>query len=397
MKIVLMLVCGCLAMAGCGNEAPTFEPGSITVTSDPAGAAILLDGEDTGLVTPATLADLDAGLYVVSVRLAEWAADPAGIPLELRPAENVTAEFTLSRTGIRVLGPAGARIIVDGTDTGRVAPAFVGLEPGTHQLSLELDGYHVLPASRGVTVTAGEIVEVPGDEFALRSRRTVIVEGFANVSCLPCPQLTANLVAMTAKPEFSPDRVTFLEFSVSWPELADPFYLANPAENSERFTLYQVLGAPDLYVDGVKQADALDAAAMEAAVRAALEGDPGFLVDVAADFSGPTVPVAVTLRALAPVDLTGTVLYVALYEKIVRIDPAPGLNGQTEFHHVFRDRAGDVAALGIIDPGTPTTIAASVNRGDLDPANLVVVAFVQRPGDRVILQGGSTAVEGIPE
>lgn len=49
---------------------------------------------------------------------------------------------------------------------------------------------------------------------------------------------------MTSKPEFSPDRVQFLEFAVSWPELGDPFYLANPTENADRFTRYLVLSAP---------------------------------------------------------------------------------------------------------------------------------------------------------
>lgn len=386
-----------LFLVSCGREAPSFAPGSITVISDPAGAAIVLDGRDTGLVTPATLAELDAGLYVVSVHLEEWESEPEGLPLELKPLDDLTASFTLSQTGIRVLAPAGGRILIDGADTGKVAPAFVALDPGTYRFSIELDGYHARPATRNVTVIDGQIVEMTEEDFAFRSQRTVIVEGFANVSCLPCPQLTANLLAMADKPGFATDRVTFIEFSVSWPELADPFYLANPAENSERFTLYQVLGAPDLYVNGVKQADALDAAAMEQAVLAALETDPGFLVDVTADFAGPTVPVAVTLSAPQPVDLSGTVLYVALYEKIITLDPAPGLNGQTEFHHVFRDKADSHGQPGLIDQATPTTIAATVNRGDLDPANLVVMAFVQRPGDRVILQGGSSAVEGFLE
>lgn len=396
LKIMILVVTATLAilLGSCGREAPTYAPGSIAVTSTPAGAAILLDGRDTGLVTPATLADLETGLYLVSVRLEDWQTDPEFLSLEVAPLDVLEAAFTLSQTGIRVAGPAGARILVDGIDTGKTAPAFVSVAPGTVALSLALDTYHVSPASVEVAVADGQIVEMAEDAFTIRSRRTVVLEGFSNVSCPPCPELTANLVAMTAKPGFGPDRVLFIEFAVSWPELTDPFYLANPAENADRYTWYQVFGAPDLYENGIQLADALNAPAMEAAVATALETDPGFLIDVDADLSGATVPVGVTLTATeGPVDLAGTSLFVGLYEKVVTIEPAPGLNGQTEFHHVFRDRADSHAQPGPIDPGTPTVITASVNRGGIDPDNIVIIAFVQRDSDKVILQGGSTAVE----
>jgi hypothetical protein len=382
-----------LGLASCGREAPSFAPGSIRVTSSPPGAAIFLDGIDTGLVTDTTLVDLDAGLYVVSVYLEDWEPDSPGEAIDLGPLGFLEADFILSQTGIRVLGPEGARIFIDGTDTGRIAPAFVSVEPGTVKLSLELDTYHVTPSFLEVTVTDGEIVELAEDEFATRSKRTVILEGFANVSCMPCPELTANLTAMAAKPEFSIDRVLFIEFAVSWPELTDPFYLANPVENANRYTWYQVFGAPDLYEDGIRLADALDGPTMEKAVLAALETDPGFLIDVEADLSGSNVPLGVTLSAPEPIDLGGTTLVVALYERIITFDQAPGLNRQTEFHHIFRDQADSHAQPGLIDPGMPTTIVASVNRGSIDPDNLVIIAFVQRNSDKVILQAGSTAVE----
>lgn len=397
LKIFILLILGAtaLVLVSCGREAPTYAPGTIVVTSTPEGADILLDGVDTGLDTPATLADLAVGLYMVSVHLDEWETDPEFMSFEVAPLEVLEADFTLSQTGIRVLGPEGARILVDGTDTGKIAPAFVSVEPGTVKLSVELDTYHVSPSFIDVAVIDGDIVEMAEDEFHTRSQRTVVLEGFSNVSCPPCPELTANLLAMSAKPEFSPDRVLFIEFAVSWPELTDPFYLANPVENGNRYTWYQVFGAPDLYENGIQVEDALDAAAMEAGVLAALKTDPGFLIDVDADPSGATVPVGVTLSAPEPIDLGGTSLFIGLYEKVVTIDPAPGLNGQTEFHHVFRDQADSHAQPGFIDPGMPTTIVASVNRGDIDPENLVIIAFVQRDSDKVILQGGSTALESV--
>lgn len=390
----MVALAGLSLLASCGAEAPTFAPGNIQVTSNPAGAAILLDGEATGLVTPATLTDLDAGLYEISVELANHLPDPEGVTLELRPLDTLTAEFTLSATGLTVPGPEGARIYVNGDDTGKVAPAsIIGLEPGPITVSLTQDTYLFQPASTEVTIVLGQVTELTPDTFVRRSQRTVMVEGFANVSCLPCPQLTANLTALAAKPGFGPDRMIFLEFSVSWPELTDPFYLFNPTENSDRFTLYQVLGAPDLYVDGTKMADALDAPILETEVGWSLTQDPGFLIDVETGASFGDVPVTVTLNAPESIDLEGHILFVALYEDVITIDPAPGLNGQTEFHHVFRDRVDVPPDVGLLEGGTPKVFEMTLTRGPTSPDNFTVVAFVQRNVDRYILQAGSTAAE----
>ena len=45
------------------------QTGSITVTSEPAGAAIQLDGKDTGKVTPATFKNIEKGCHKVTVTL----------------------------------------------------------------------------------------------------------------------------------------------------------------------------------------------------------------------------------------------------------------------------------------------------------------------------------------
>jgi len=390
---------GLLLLASCGAEEPTFEPGNIVVTSDPEGAAIFLDGQDSGFITPHTLTGLDPAIYLVSVELADFVPDPDVVSVDLKPLDTLPVDFALSQTGFRINSPAGARILVDLVDTGRIVPASVaGLEPGTVMVSLEMDGFLVVPSQYEVTIVDKQITEIPDDVFVTRAQKTVILEGFANVSCIPCPELTDNLVAMAAKPEFSSDRVLFLEFSVSWPELGDPFFLANPQENSDRFNTYPVFGAPDLYVDGAKQADALNADDMELAVLAALESDPGFLVDVTADFTNANVPVTVTLAALRDTDLTGHVLFVAIYEKVIVIDPAPGLNDQTEFHHVFRDRVDTLPTLGALTVGDPQQFNLNLSRGGAAPDNYVAVAFVQNDISLAVLQAGSTTAPApIPE
>ena len=383
-----------LLATGCGRVAPHYEPASLTVTSTPAGAAVRLDGQDTGLVTPCTLAGVAPTRHVVSVELPDWQSDPGSITVDLSPLESATIDFLLFQTGLRVASePAGARILLDGIDTGRVTPAVVaGLAPGTYEVSLALDTWLGVPASLPVEVVEGDVAEVTAQDLRLRSRRTVMLESFGNVNCPTCPQAADALVDVIARPGFGPDRALFLEFSVNWPSPVDPFYLANPTENANRFMHYFVLGAPAIYVNGRLQAYPLlaDSTAADAAGRWAT--DPGFLVDVAAELGGgATVPVTVTLTPLVDVDLTGCLLYVALYEDEVAYASPPGNNGQSVFHHMFRDRVDALPDLGPLVAGQPATWDLALNRGAVAPGNGTVVAFVQRTSDRVVLQAGSSA------
>ncbi len=418
--MMAIILTGILFLVSCGAEAPSTEPGNIKISSDPEGAAIFLngpdtgfDGHDTGFITPRTITGLDPAIYEVWVELPDFVT--AWVTLDsdtvssrdtvsvfLEPLDTRTMDFKLSQTGFSINSPVGARILVDQDDTGRIVPATVaGLEPGSVNVSLEMDGFLIVPAQYPVTIEDNVITIIPDDVFTAeisKVQKTVILEGFANVSCLPCPELTDNLVAMAAKPEFSSDRVLYIEFSVSWPELGDPFFLANAQENADRYNKYQVLGAPDLYVDGMKQADALNADDMESAVLSALESDPGFLVEVTADFTNAIVPVTVTLDALRNTDLTDHVLFVAIYEKVIVIDPAPGLNGQTEFHHVFRDRVDILPTLDPLVAGDPQQFDLTLQRGSASADNYVAIAFVQHDASRAILQAGSSmAPETSPE
>ena len=398
------LLAALLLAASCGREAPVQQPGMIAVLSDPAGATILLDGEDQGTVTPDTLVNLDPGTYEVSVQLDGYQVAPFSQTATVTPLTVAqVALFTLSQTTLSVNStPAGAAVFVDGEDSGQVTPAvLVGLEPGSVEISLVLDGYLVSPTTYSATVVEGEANAVPDETFTLRARHTVLLEGLSNVNCAGCPQMAENVHDFMQLPGFGLDRVLYLKYSMQYPWLGDPLYQHNTAENDARmfyYQDYQLGGIPVLimagaHITGTANNQTPTTSEIQAHVAPALAADPGYLIDVAADFSGTDVPVTVTLTALEDVSLAGRTLHVCLVQTLIEYEEAPGSEGETEFHNIFRDRADAVGSLVDMSADQTQTINATVVRdGSWNVDDLLVIAFVQDDNDKTISQAGSTAL-----
>ena len=132
------------------------ELGELTVTSAPAGADIVLDGDASGEVTPHTFS-LVIGPHTVAVALADHVAEGGGTTIDLQSGVPHTVEFTMLPAGTLTVTstPADARILIDDTDTGEMTPATVTLAVGDYAVRVEKDGYVSDPASRDVSIAAG--------------------------------------------------------------------------------------------------------------------------------------------------------------------------------------------------------------------------------------------------
>jgi len=149
------------------------EPGSILVTSTPTGAAVWLDGEETGEVTDCTLTNVPAGDHVVTVKLDGYAE--ASTPVTVASGETAEVDLALTTlTGSLAVTstPAGATIFIDGADTGEVTNATLdGIAVGTHTVTLKKDGYADTTAE--VTVAYNEIATLHRDLVEARGSITV--------------------------------------------------------------------------------------------------------------------------------------------------------------------------------------------------------------------------------
>ncbi len=148
---------------------------TISVSSDPAGAAILVDGKETGKLTPAKIT-VEKGGHKIVVRKAGF----ADASVSTNVAEGETFDFSpklqpgSSEGAIGRLktffggipagkgevdvhsDPKGAEIVVNGRPFEKKAPAKIILTPGTYSVALRMDGYK--PVQKTVIIEEGKKV-----------------------------------------------------------------------------------------------------------------------------------------------------------------------------------------------------------------------------------------------
>ena len=97
---------GLALLGGCGQQDPV-QPitGAIFVSSDTSGAAIFLDGEDSGQATPDTLGEISVGRHVVRVRLEGFVSTPESLVVQVSSGQIAEAFFAMNKV-------AGSRRLV---------------------------------------------------------------------------------------------------------------------------------------------------------------------------------------------------------------------------------------------------------------------------------------------
>ncbi len=160
-------VLGYLAVFGVGGR-PT-GPGVMVIDSEPAGAAIRIDGDVRAEHTPATIRELPLAHYTLTVTADGYVPFTQEVDLT-EAAQEASVHATLVRPSASSYGvasvtttPAGAHLLLDGRalsaadGSALVAPATVPeIEPGVeHTLVISLDGY--VPVTRTLLLTAGQV------------------------------------------------------------------------------------------------------------------------------------------------------------------------------------------------------------------------------------------------
>src|SRR5688572_21882456 len=189
-------------------------------------------------------------------------------------------------------------------------------------------------------------------------QRICLAEAFSNASCGPCasqnPGYNTLLGNNTAK-------VIAIKYQTSWPGV-DPMNAQTQTQVAPRVTYYSVTGVPYGRLDGTEFAGPNYAGALanldqtEIDTRYAVTSP--FSVNTSHSFSADFDSVFVTVDVTTPAIFNGTTmkLHVNLVEKDINFQSAPGTNGETSFHSVFRD-----SHTGTTGQAIPNSWAAAEN------------------------------------
>ncbi len=134
--------------------APVSSVASLSLTSDPPGAQIIIDGDPSGLTTPSTLTGLHAGRSL-EVRVDKVGFQPAIEKIELKPGETRMRSYRLvadvGTVAFDGLPPQATIYLDDGLVEGH-GPLTVGL--GEHRLRVETSAGVLW--SQTITVAPGQ-------------------------------------------------------------------------------------------------------------------------------------------------------------------------------------------------------------------------------------------------
>jgi serine/threonine protein kinase len=158
-----------------GRPAPAVAPtGQLLIRSTPTRAGVMVDGVWRGR-SPITVRGLSVGTHAVRIVEDGYVSETRRVAVDARSA-GTTVSFQLARvrgperpapasrpgakTGaLRVESrPSGAAVVIDGHVVGTTPLLISDLEPGQHQVRLELPGHR--PWATTATIVAGQSVRV---------------------------------------------------------------------------------------------------------------------------------------------------------------------------------------------------------------------------------------------
>ncbi|MCD6415227.1 MAG: PEGA domain-containing protein [Planctomycetes bacterium] len=137
--------------------------GGLFVATEPAGAAVYLDGQLMG-VTPCGIPDAPVG--VLEVRTAKQGYRPVVEKVEIKAGKTRGLRLslaTLKQVGslIVLVEPPGAQVAIDQTPRGRTPAVFLNVPAGTHSVAIGAEGL----LTRRATVKIA-----PGEQRVLKGR-----------------------------------------------------------------------------------------------------------------------------------------------------------------------------------------------------------------------------------
>lgn len=146
--------------------------GNLVISSEPAGALVLLDGEQVG-VTPLELKNIPAGRHTVTLRKEGFKVYQTTVEVEAHRLAEINAKLEPEVATVHIqTKPPKAEVFFDGKFVGQSPLTLQNVRVGEHEVMVRLKGYR--PQKRKVVIAPGEqrvgfIMEVLTGKLRVRS------------------------------------------------------------------------------------------------------------------------------------------------------------------------------------------------------------------------------------
>ncbi len=256
-------------------------------------------------------------------------------------------------------------------------------------------GCETNPPNAPVFIGSGHIqlkIKVEQTPKISLANKVVMLEDFANVSCIPC--VASNKVIEAVANSYGPSKLAVVKFPTNFPSPVDPFYLANKEVCDYKMSsgFYNIIVAPTTIVDGTSRLYSLsDSTALKTVVDQQLALTPRFSLSVVDSMSGGSYFISVTIGVADTngISTSDLVLYSAVTETDIEFSSPPGSNGETKFFDVLRflmpDKLGK-SLSSIIAAGEETVLYEDAFGSEWNAEKIHTVCYIQNVVTKEIYQ-----------
>lgn len=284
----------------------------------------------------------------------------------------------------------GADILINNQSSGFFTPDTLTLNSGTYQLSIVKDGY--LRIDDSVKIETGSFIEKNYTLQTALVAKTVLLEDFANVSCIPC--VTSNNIIESLKKRYSSKDFIAIKYATNFPTPYDPFYLNNKDLMNNKMSYYNIILAPTIIIDGTIKPTPTDSLMIQNKIDEERILPADFKLEIKDTIINNIYRVDVSASLLnSNLDLSNLVIKGYLIEEQISFTTAPGQSGELEFYNVVREQFPDVQANLLIGSSTdnPYKYTAPISLKTIyNQEKLKAVFFIQDVNTKKVYQASST-------
>ena len=392
--LLFLIAFSCKTNPPTSPEDSTPQFGKAIIAANVSDAEIWLDNLNTGQLTPDTV-ETTVGSHTFTLKKTDYldASQVVSIVKDSILSLNITMTEITETGRIFVNSNAiGALIFIDQVNTGKVIPDTIIASPGMHEIELTRAFYN--SSSQQVEVVKDSLITLDIMLQEIPPSNVVLIEDFANVSCVPC--VTSNkIIESLTKVKYGHSKLVAVKFPTNFPSPNDPFYLANTTDCNSRISYYNVFFAPTTIVDGILKPISTDSLSVITAVDQRLTKSLQLRMDVSSSIVGSEYLVTVTIKVIngAGIDFSNTVLHTVVTETDIEFATPPGSNGETKFYDVMRVMLPSNAGQSLSGISQTEEVVfqrqTTINSGWVVD-NLHVVAYIQNTITKEVYQSSST-------